>query len=178
MTKTQTLWDIGSDLEALKALMDECNAELSPDIDAALAEWFRELAQNESHKLDRYAGLMRQIETEAAALSAEAEQYEAKAKSRRNELTRLKDRVLTYIQASGRTKIQTASGRTFSVQSNGGKPPLRFVDAIDPATVPDHLVVVRRTLDNEAIRKALLDGDPDAKRIAMIDVLGVHLRLR
>lgn len=176
---TRTLLEIGDDLQALNDLLEEAGNELAtPEVEAAFNALADGISREEAVKLDGCVNYLRRLEMEATAARAEAEQYMMHATTREARMRRFKDFLLAYLQRSGRTKAETSTGRVLAIQKNGGKPPLRFVDNIDPATVPDHLVIVKRTLDTEAIRKALADADPEAKRIAMLDAPGCHLRIR
>ena len=174
-----TLLDIGDDLRALDALIEESGGELStPEVEAAFVALFEQLVLEEGTKLDGCVNYLRRLESEVSLARAEAEQYQTHARIRENRIARFKAFLMEYLNRSGRTKVTTATGRTVAVQANGGKPPVRLVEAIDPASVPDHLVQVKRVLDMEAIRRGLEEADPEAKKIAMLDARGFHLRVR
>lgn len=182
MNHSRTLLDIGDDLRALVDLwLDSCDpvtGEVPPEVDAMLVQLSQSIAVEEAEKLDRCVNLIRRKKAEIAAAKAEAERYMMHAKVRERFVDRFEEFLMQYVQRSGRTKVVTATGRTVAIQANGGKPPLRLIDPIDPATVPDHLVQVKRMLDMEAIRRGLEEADPDARRIAMLDARGCHLRIR
>lgn len=175
----RSLFAIGDDLQALDALLEECGGELStPEVEAAFLTLAQQIAAEEGAKLDGCVHYLRRLEMEASAAKSEADQYLQHAKVRENRIARFKAFLLDYLHRTGRTKVQTETGRVLASQTNGGKPPLRLRDNIDPATVPDHLVQVKRTLDTEAIRRGLAEGDPDAKAIAILDAPGCHLRIK
>lgn len=172
----RTLLEIGDDLQALDDLLDECGEEITPEVEEAFASLFNAVAAEEAAKLDGCVNYLRRLEGEVSLARAEQDQYAQHARARENRIARFKRFLMEYLQRSGRTKATTATGRTVAVQQNGGKPPVRLVDGIDPATVPDHLV--KRVLDLDAIRRGLEEGDPDAKAIAMLDARGSHVRIR
>jgi hypothetical protein len=172
----RTLYDIGDDIRALMDLMDEQGPELAPEVDAALSIWFAELESDEARKLDGCTGMIRQWEMEAAACRAEADQWSMKARHREGNISRMKDRLKGYIEASGRKKVETASGRVLAVQANGGKVPVILAEPLDPAILPDHLAITRRIPDTDAIRAALESGEPLA--FAHLAARGSHLRVR
>jgi len=156
--------------------MNECDDELSREASEAFDEWFGELSKNEAAKLDGYVGLIKTLEMEAAAAKAEAEQYTMKARSRENRAKWLKERVKGYLEATGRTKVETATKRTIAIQANGGAVPVMLMDSIDPASIPDEFAVVRRTPNTEAIREYLAAGGQ--LPFASLGVRGTHLRIR
>jgi hypothetical protein len=171
-----TLYEIGDDLRALANLMDECDAELTPEVDAALSAWFAELSGNEAAKLDAYVNLIRIKKMEAAQAREEAEQYLMKARSRENAQGRLEQRLKGYLEYTGRKKIETATKRVIAIQANGGSTPIRIADNLDVNTVPDDLVVVRRTVNLDAVRDVLKGGA--VLDWATLGERGTHLRIR
>lgn len=173
---TRSLFDISDDLRALALLMDECDAELTRETSEALDEWFAELSQGEAVKLDGYVGLIKQNEMEAAAAKAEAEQYAMKARARENRVRWLKERVKGYLEATGRTKVQTATNRTIAIQANGGVQKLSIAPGINPENVPAEFQVVTVTFNNDRIREAL-DG-ADKPVWAKLEPRGTSLRIR
>lgn len=178
-TNVRTLLEIGDDIRALDNLIEEAGGELSrPEVEAAFVALFEQLACEEAGKLDGCVNYIRRLESEVSLARSEADQYLQHARVREARIDRFKRFLIDYLNRTGRTKATTLTGRTVAVQANGGKPPVRLVESIDPATVPDHLVQVKRLLDIEAIRRGLEEGDPDAKKIAMLAERGQHLRIR
>lgn len=179
MRETRSLLEIGDDLRALNDLLDETGGEVRPEVEAAFASLADGIAREEATKLDGCVNYLRRLEMEAAAARAEAEQYTAHAVARENRMRRFKEFLRGYIESSGRTKAQTATGRTLAVQANGGVVPIRWLrDSIDPATLPDEWVVVKRTINTDAVRRALEERNPDALAIATLEQRGRHLRIR
>lgn len=177
---SRNLLEIGDDLRALNDLLDETGGELAtPEVEAAFASLSHALVGEESAKLDSCVNYLRRLDMEATAARAEAEQYMTHATVREARAKRFKDFLRSYIETTGRTKVQTESGRVLAVQANGGQTPVRFLDpALDPNTVPVEWVVVRKTVNVDAVRRALEEGNPDAKRIAVLESRGRHLRIR
>lgn len=175
-----TLFNIGDDLRALAALMSECDDELSREASEAFDDWFGELSGNEAAKLDGYVGLIKTLEMEAAAAKAEAEQYTMKARSRENRAKWLKERVKGYLEATGRTKVETATKRTIAIQANGGALPVDYTgiggESNATAVLPKEMVIVTRRPDTDAVRKALQDG-AEIPGITL-GTRGTHLRIR
>jgi hypothetical protein len=175
--KKQTLWDIGEDLLALERLVEECDGDISdPAVDAAITAWMDEMAKNQAVKCDGYVGLIRKWEMQKSAAVAEAEQYRKIASVRGNRIERLKVRLMEHMQATGQTKIETATGRTIGIQKNGGKVPLVVAPDVDPTQIDSRYQAVSIELDNEAVRKALEGGEKLA--FASLGDRGVSLRIR
>jgi len=178
MTATKsTLFDIGADLLALNDLFEEVGGELgSPETEAAFDAWAKTLVADEGKKLDGYCGLIRTLEGEAAVAKAEAEQYAMKARTRENRVKWLKDRMKQHLELTGRTKVQTATGRTVTIQANGGKLPLLITEGTDPTKIPTEFQRVKIEIDNEKVREHLEAGGP--LEFAAIGPRGSHLRIR
>lgn len=174
---TRRLFDIGADLQAWHNLLDETGGDISdPAVAAAIEAWFAEVARDEAVKLDGYCNLIKLLDSEAAVARAEAEEYAKRAQVRENRVKWLKNRMKDYLTATGRTKAQTATGRTVAVQKNGGKLPLAIDAAATPETVPVEYVRVVQSINTEAVRAALEAGQELA--FAKLMPADYHLRIR
>jgi len=173
----RTLFAISDDLLALNDLLEQLDGDVTnPEVDAAVTKWFAELANDESKKLDGYAGYIKQMEMESVAAKAESEQWAAKARTRDNRVKWLKERVKVYLELTGRTKATTETGRVFAIQNNGGVVPLIINEGTDPRSIEPQFQKVTYSFDSEAIREAIADG----KELpwAHLDKRGTHLRLK
>ncbi len=170
----KSLYEIGADLLALAEVLDACDGDLSKCETDVLA-WIERAEGEQSEKLDRYIGLIRQLEMESSAAKAEADQWAAKAKTRGNTADFLKARLKAHLEATGQAKAVTATGRVVAIQRNGGISPL-IVDPVDLADVPTDFVKVRQEIDREAIRKALELGV--TMTFARLGERGTQLRIR
>lgn len=172
-----SLFEIGEDLRALDALIEERGGEITgPDVWEAWEAWLNELAVNEAAKLDGCVNIIRQWEMEASAARAEADQYLAKARTRDNRIAWMKSNLKLHLESTGRKKVETATKRAISIQANGGNAPIVLVPELDPSKIPDELAIVRRTPDLEAIRKHLAEGG--VLDFAVIGERGNHLRIK
>jgi hypothetical protein len=173
----KTLFEIGSEMAALDALLDEVAGDVSdPAVDAAVTQWQAELAADEARKLDGYVNYLKQIEMEAAASRAEAEEYLARAKTREARAAFLKSRMVAHLFATGRTSAKTATGRTVAVQANGGKLPVLIDPGVDVDAVDPRFVATRREIDRDMVRESLEAGD--VLPFARLGSKGSHLRVR
>lgn len=155
---SKTLWEIGDDMEALDALLEELGGDVSDEqVEAAIEAWFRENEANLAAKADGYCALIQRLKAVAAARKEEAERLEKRAKAGENNAKRLADRLKMFMSLHGLKKLDTAR-YTVSVVANGGAPPVE----IDPgAKIPDDLTRVipeQREPDKKAIVAALQAG--------------------
>ena len=173
----RTLFDIGHDLIALATLLEERDGNVTdPDVEAAVAAWFKELEADEANKLESYRCLIAQWEMEAAASKAEAEQWQKRAKSREDRVAWLKAKALAYLEYTGRKEATCASGKTFRVCANGGKLPLEIVDGTRTGDVGMEYLKVYTDFDREKIREALEKGQQ--LEFARLNGRGTHLRIK
>ena len=181
MRESRTLLEIGDDLRALDELwLDSCDpatGEVSPAVDALLVQLREAVSREEADKLDWVVNLIRRKKAEIDAAKYEAERYAMQAKIRERFVDRLEAFLQAYITSSGRTKVQTATGRTVSVQANG-RAPIRWLPDIDLEALPPEFVRVVKSIDAEAVRRGLAERNPDALRIATLGERGFHLRIR
>lgn len=193
----RTLWEIGSDLESLEALLMEVGGDVTDEeAEQAIDAWLAETRETEAQKLDRYGALIRTFEARAEIQEKEAARLMERAQVNRNAVKRLKDRLLMHLERTGRTK---ADGHlySFTVSKNGGKLPLE-TDPVDPmdveprfrraslvlmAPTEETLEALREqckrldvTLDTEAVRDALDAGEPVP--FARYGERGKHLRIK
>lgn len=174
---SRSLFALAEDVRALDALIEDLGGDVTdPQVRAAWEAMQRELGLNEGSKLDGYVNWLRQLEMEASAAREEAERYLAKARSRQNRIEWLKGNLKSYLQATGRMRVETSTRRVIAIQANGGNVPIIIDDNLDPSLIPDELAIVRRTPDMEAIRKRLANGE--RLEFARLGERGMHLRVR
>ncbi len=166
-----TLFQIGDELRAILELVDETGGELPP----TLEQWFAEISQDEAAKIDSYYGLCKSLETEATVATAEAEQFQAKAKARTNAVKGLKDRMKLYLENQGRKEAVGTSGRKACVQANGGKVAMTMT-VTDPLQLPTAYQKITIVPDTEGIR-SVLEGGGELE-FAKLEPRGTHLRFR
>lgn len=174
----RTLFEIGAELQAPDALLDDLGGDVSdPEVGAAVDLWNASLVADEDHKLEAWVGYVRQLEMEAAVAREEAERFSAKARSRESRIDWLKGAMKKHLELTGRTKATTVAGRTIAVQKNGGKAPLAWTTAsVSPDIVGEEFVRVSREVDTDKVRAELEVGRqlPFAK----LEERGTHLRIR
>lgn len=178
----RTLYEIGVDLAVLNEKLSEVEGDLSrlKEMEGYVSAWLDQLGGEQAAKLDRYVGLIRQLEMEASAAKAEAEQWAAKAKGREARVHFLKERLKDHLAKTGQAQAQTESGRVIAMQANGGQLPVildvLILDDKDFDQIPEQFVVTRRSFDMAAVRKALEGGKHLG--FAHLGERGSHLRIR
>lgn len=157
----KTLFEIGSDMERIDALLDECEGDLSkaesimPEVHSYLAQ----LDEDQAEKLEGYCLYLRKLETEEAAAKEEAERWQAKAKARLSRAEYLKANLKAHLERTGQKEVRTATGRVIALQASGGQPALQIDEdwRRTPAAAPYE--VTRVEPNKAAIREALESGE-------------------
>lgn len=177
---SRPLFAIAEDVIRFSDLLEEADGDLSKlgEFEAAVTAWMDSLGDEQAQKLDSYLNLMKTLAMEAAAARAEAEQFALKARYRETAEKRLRDRLKLFLEVTGQTKVQTASGRTIAIQKNGGKAPLVFDPAVPVEEYAEKYAktVTTKTPNVEAIRADLEAGAELA--FAKIGEVGSHLRIK
>lgn len=172
------LWQISDDLEALAALLDGLEGEITDDeAGRAIEKWFDEIGAERNQKIDNYCALIRQYEAYAAARQFEAGRLEAMAKADENKAENLKQRLHYFFEKHDIAKLETDRFKV-AIQNNGGSLPLIYPDTWkeSPESAPEKYQRVEVKLNTEAIREDLRnDQAPDG---VALGVRGKHLRIR
>lgn len=169
------LYEIAADALALSDLLDEIGGDVTdPRIESAAVEMAAALEADERTELERLRQGIASLEMRAAAAEAEAEQYLRIAKAHRAAVAWIKGNVKHHLEATGKPKAETATGRKFWVQANGTSP-LEIAPGISPHDVPERYRRVVVDFDTKSIREAVARGDEDAA-FAKLGPRGTHLR--
>jgi len=151
----RTLFSISDDLLALGRILDEAGGDVShPDAIVAIDAWETELATDLEAKADSYAALIAEFEARAEARVAEANRIKAKAEADRRAADSLRERLRYVWETRQLGKVQTAR-YTIALAKNGGVAPLEI-----RGEIPERFQKIRREPDRDAIRAALLAGEP------------------
>jgi hypothetical protein len=152
------LFEIGADLEALEALLEQCGGDISdPTVESAIALWFEEVHGDLGDKLDRYVGLIRSLEALAEAREAEVKRMLELTRADRNKANNLKERLKYFFQSRDIGKYDTPHFRLALVK-NGGPIPLHIEAGIElPARFRRERTIIED--DKEALRAALEAGE-------------------
>ena len=149
-----SLYAIQNEITAIvETILD--GTEDCAEAQAALNEHLAGLDAALDEKADDYAALIRHLEARADARRAEAQRMRDLATADDDLAERLKTRLKEAMQATGRTKLETARFR-LSVSQNGGVQPLAVT--CDAADLPTELTTVTVAANKTAIRAALEAG--------------------
>jgi len=173
----KSLFEIGADMLAIDAMLEETGGELAtPEIEQAITAWIEELAVNEATKLSNYVSYIRQLEMEAETAKQFAQHFQAKAKTRENRIKWLKEKMRDYLQMTGRKEAHTADGEKVCVQKNGGATTIHYDELIDVEAIDQKWIKIIKKLDEDKVKAALKEGEPVP--FAHYLPVGYHLRIR
>lgn len=158
-----TLQQIAENFAALEALLEDSGGEVTPEVDAWLAEY--SLAERE--KVDAYIGYIKSLESDATAQKALADELSAKAQAKLNRVKWLKGRMAEYMSASGFTELPGTIWK-FAFQKNGGKPPLAL-DVDDVAAWPPQFHVTTTAIDTQKVRAVCEEQAEAGDAVIVVD---------
>lgn len=170
-----SLYDFGPGLSAINNMLEESGGEVTPEIDAALTDWFASgSADDLAAKLASYAKLIVWHTGHAAIAKAQVDQFASAMKRHQESVDWLESRLLGFMQTTRSQRLETNDGRKFTLCNNGGKQPVQY-DEVAVTEVPDAHRKVTVELNREAIRRDLEQGKelPYARLLPR----GQHVRL-
>lgn len=170
----RTLGDIGADLEALDALLEELEGDVTGAEDTVTV-WFAELGADRDEKLDRYARYIADLEAGAAAKKAEENRLHARRQTEERRAKWLKGRLFEFLSRTPGRRIDTGIHK-FGIVRNGGRPGLDLL--VPPEELPAAYRREQTTVspDQDAIRAAL-DAGEELPFVRLRDV-GERLTIR
>lgn len=173
----KTLFEIGSELLALDAFLDEVapGGEIPPEAEEKLTAWMATLAADEGAKLDAYVNLVRQLEMEADAAQKMVSAWKAKVVAKSARALWLVNNLRLHLERTNRRKVETAAGVTIAVRANGGAAPVVVDPNVNFLDIPERFVKIERRVDVAAVRAALEAGEDLA--FARLDGRGSHVRI-
>jgi hypothetical protein len=152
-----TLYEISGDLAALEDLLSEVGGELADgEAEAAIDAWLNETGTATREKVDNYCGLIKELESRAAARKAEAKRLADRANIDASAVDRLKSRLLWFFEAHQLKTMETARFRVTAAQ-NGGIAPLHITAPLEE--IPDEFIEFVRKPMNPMIRELLESGE-------------------
>jgi hypothetical protein len=166
----RSLIDIGDDLRALAELLEETGGEI---VDEALGRWFDEIGAERDQKIDRYCGLIDDLDAQAKRHREDAKRLSEWAQVDENKVKRLKERLLWFFEAHKIERLVTPHYKP-RIQANGGVQPLNL--KVEPSQLPEEFQRVVIEADSETIRRYLEDGGE--LEFAELLPRGRHLRVK
>jgi len=168
--RARPLFAITAELVKFHDTVDE-SGEVSDELDV----WFSSLEAEEGVKLDGYLNVVKTLAMERDAAKSEAAQYTLRAKVRDNRIAQLEGRLRLHLEATGRTRIETATGRPIRLVGNGGKLPLVIGDGVDVAKLPVEFIEWNVSINRDAVREVLEAGEQLS--FARLGERGTNLRI-
>lgn len=142
------LYELTGQYLELQAMLED------PEVDSeVIADTMESLEGDIEDKADGYAKIIRNLEGNASAITAEMQRLAERIATIEAGVKRLKNNLQQAMVAMDKRKIKTDLF-TFSVQKNGGKLPV-ILDVKSTEELPDDLVKVKEEPDMDAIRKLL-----------------------
>lgn len=165
------LFEITADFEAMEELLLEAGGEVTPEVEALLAE----MEANLEGKADGYAALIREWEADAAKWKEEEQRCAGHRKARENAAANLKVRLCEAMVRLGRDKLFTDRFK-IGVQRSAGSVEV----LVDPALLPEpyrRVIPETVTADKKALADALRAGE-DLGGLAELRPGTPYLRIR
>lgn len=158
------LHEVAADFLALESLMIEAGGEVTPEVEA----WMAENSANLETKVDGYAALIAEWEADVAKWKAEEARVAAHRKAMENAAARLKARLVGELVAMDQLKVETPrfkvavqrAASTVEVLVDASVLPPQFRREI-PATIEADKVALRQALklaDNPSAGELTVDG--------------------
>lgn len=170
-----TLLQIEQDMDALDALLMECDGDITdPTVEAEVMKWAQEIEARFDAKADGYAALIMECKLRAKARKEEAERLALRAKIDENKAKFLSERIKAAMEKRGTAVVETARYR-LTVAGNGGKAPMRLLVA-EPEKLPQWAQRIKVEANTEAIRERIEAGEK--VEFAVIEPRGTHLRIK
>lgn len=160
-----TLYELTNEFKNLLAIAED--PEVDPD---AISDTMEGLTGEIEDKAEGYAIIIKELNAEAEKFNAEADRLMKYAKHLTDNADRMKERLLTSMDAIGMPKITTEHFKV-SIVKNGGKEPLRIT-----GEVPDDYMIAKPEPDKNKIREAIENGI--TLDFAHLEERGRHLVIR
>lgn len=172
-TKAPTLYTIGSEMDALRDLLEGDDAGTTEADAEVVAQWMAEFDGALETKLSRCIAYIREQEAMADARALEARRLRELAEIPVARVKRLKEAIRFVFEGQGLKRVETNLGNV-TLAANGGKQPIEVLVTVDD--LPSDCVRVVREPDLDAIRKRIESGE--AITFARALPRGSHVRIR
>lgn len=148
-----SLYELTGDYARFSDLMEM--EELEPEMQEALEEALGNLGEDIEIKLENYAKIIKNFESDIAGLKAEEERLNKKRKTLENSIKNMKQRMTEAMIATGKVDIKGELFK-FKVQAN---PPSVIMDTISLFDVPEkYLVPQAPKIDRKLLAEDLKAG--------------------
>lgn len=148
-----SLYDLTGDYAKLAEYMEQ--VELEPEMQEALEDALNNLDEDIEIKLENYAKIIKNFESDIAGLKAEEERLAKKRKAMENSIKHMKERMTIAMQQTGKLDIKGELFK-FKVQAN---PPAVVMDVNYIEDVPEkYLIAQDPKIDKKKLAEDLKAG--------------------
>lgn len=159
------LYELGGEWKTIEAELEANGGEVTPELAARMEA----IEESLSEKIDRYYRLIRNAESAADALKAEAKALTERAKGFESTADGIKAHLLEGLQALGHpvgaaNKLLTPDG-THHVYLAENPPSVVVPEGFDVATLPRELTKVSVTMDKSALLKLPREEWPEGVKV-------------
>ena len=145
------LYELTADIMQLQDLL-----EYEVEDEQVLLDTLEGVQWEYDFKLEQCAKVVRNLEADMEAIKSEVDRLNNKRKLLSNNIDRLKKYMFDSMKATGTDKVK-GNVLTVAIQKNGGKLPL-ILD-VDVSELPDDLVIIKESPDNDKLRELLDAGN-------------------
>lgn len=148
-----SLYDLTGDYAKFAEYMEQ--VELEPEMQEALEDALNNLGEDIEIKLENYANIIKNFESDIAGLKAEEERLAKKRKAMENSIKNMKQRMTEAMIRTGKVDIKGELFK-FKVQAN---PPAVVMDVNYIEDVPEkHLIAQDPKIDKKKLAEDLKAG--------------------
>ena len=158
-----SLYDLAGDYAKFAEYMEQ--VELEPEMQEALEDALNNLDEDIEIKLENYAKIIKNFESDIAGLKAEEERLAKKRKAMENSIKHMKERMTIAMQQTGKLDIKGELFK-FKVQAN---PPAVVMDVNYIEDVPEQYLIAQDPKIDKKLLKADIEAGADLDGIAHIE---------
>lgn len=158
-----SLYELSGDYVKFSELMEM--EELEPEMQEALEEALDNLGEDIEIKLENYAKIIRNFESDIEGLKTEEARLASKRKTKENAIKNMKERMTLAMQQTGKLDIKTPLF-SFKVQKNT---PSVVLDVHSVLDIPEKYRIPQEPKIDKKLLKADIDAGADLDGIAHVE---------
>ena len=158
-----SLYELSGEFVKWSEYMEQ--TELEPDMAEALKDALENMAADIEFKLENYAKIIKNFESDIEGLKAEEARLAAKRKAKENAIKAMKERMTIAMQQTGKLDIKTPLF-SFKVQKNT---PSVVLDVHSVLDIPEKYRIPQEPKIDKKLLKADIEAGEDLDGIAHIE---------
>jgi len=158
-----SLYELSGDYAKFSELMEM--EELEPEMQEALEEALDNLGEDIEFKLENYAKIIKNFESDIEGLKTEEARLASKRKTKENAIKNMKERMTLAMQQTGKLDIKTPLF-SFKVQKNT---PSVVLDVHSVLDIPEKYRIPQEPKIDKKLLKADIEAGEDLDGIAHIE---------